>query len=251
MPDLLSRLERITNATSDSELWDAYCARLARLGFDRLIYGLTRYRSDRGLGNARDWVLLTNHSDAYVRGYIGEGLVRDSPMLRWALENDGAQSWTWLADPARRVELSEGERRVIAFNQVHEVTAGYTISFRSISPRAKGAMALTAAPGLSQDEVDAIWQAHGREIVALSNVLHLKLASLPQSWARRLTPRQVEVLQWVGDGKTTADIALLLGVTPATVEKHLRLAREAMEVETTAQAVLKAAFYNRLFPVPE
>ena len=41
----------------------------------------------------------------------------------------------------------------------------------------------------------------------------------------------------------------LMGLTPATVEKHLRLAREALDVETTAQAVLKAAFYNQMFTV--
>ena len=64
---------------------------------------------------------------------------------------------------------------------------------------------------------------------------------------RTLTKRQREVLQWVGDGKTTQDIAVLLGLTPATIEKHLRLAREALDVETTAQAVLKAAFYNQMF----
>jgi DNA-binding CsgD family transcriptional regulator len=71
--------------------------------------------------------------------------------------------------------------------------------------------------------------------------------TLPYSGARHLTRRQREVLQWVGDGKTTQDIALLIGLTPGTVEKHLRLAREALDVETTAQAVLKAAFYNQMF----
>ena len=40
---------------------------------------------------------------------------------------------------------------------------------------------------------------------------------------------------------------MLMGLTSATVEKHLRLAREALGVETTAQAVLKAAFANQMF----
>jgi len=64
---------------------------------------------------------------------------------------------------------------------------------------------------------------------------------------RPLTRRQREVLEWVGDGKTVQDIALLMGLTPATVEKHLRLAREALEVGTTAQAVLKASYQNQIF----
>ena len=54
---------------------------------------------------------------------------------------------------------------------------------------------------------------------------------------------------WVGDGKTTQDIALLMGLTPATVEKHLRLARDNLNVETTAQAVLKAALQNQMFVI--
>ena len=41
--------------------------------------------------------------------------------------------------------------------------------------------------------------------------------------------------------------AVLMGLTPATIEKHLRLAREALSVETTAQAVLKASFQNQMF----
>jgi LuxR family transcriptional regulator len=43
------------------------------------------------------------------------------------------------------------------------------------------------------------------------------------------------------------DIATIMGLTPATVEKHLRLAREALNVDTTAQAVLKAALQNQMF----
>ena len=109
-------------------------------------------------------------------------------------------------------------------------------------------MALTAREAINQDQVDAIWAIHGRTIHALCNVAHLKLMSLPYGNAKRsLTKRQREVLEWVGDGKTTQDIATIMGLTPATVEKHLRLAREVLEVDTTAQAVLKASMQNQIF----
>ena len=107
---------------------------------------------------------------------------------------------------------------------------------------------MTARPGMSQDDVDAIWDEHGRDIHLMNNVAHLKILTLPYSGPNRaLTPRQREALEWVGDGKTTQDIAVLMGLTSATVEKHLRLAREALSVETTAQAVLKAAMQNQMF----
>ncbi len=93
-----------------------------------------------------------------------------------------------------------------------------------------------------------MWSEFGEDIILINNITHLKILSLPYSPPNRgLTKRQREALQWVGDGKTTQDIAILMGLTSATVEKHLRLARDALSVETTAQAVLKAALQNQMF----
>lgn len=247
MSDLVSYLSAVTNAKTDEELWALHCERMAGYGFDRLIYGFTRYRSGTSLGDPQDWVILTNHDPEYVGPFIKDGLYFHAPMLRWALENDGACSWRWLQEMQRGEGLTKEELKILEFNRKLDVTAGYTVSFRSVSERSKGAIALTARSGLGQDAVEQVWARHGDEIIVLNNVLHLKLLTLPYSGARKLTQRQREVLQWVGDGKTTQDIAILLGLTAATVEKHLRLAREALDVETTAQAVLKAAFYNQMF----
>jgi len=247
MLTLAPYLDAITNAPSIEALWSLHTEQMAAYGFDRLIYGFTRYRSGTSLGDPQDWIVLTNHAPAYMGPFINDGLYYHAPMLRWALENDGACSWRWMEDMARRDAFTPSEQRVVEFNRRMGVTAGYTISFRSVSARTKGAIALTARVGMTQDAVEQVWAQHGEDILVMNNVLHLKLMTLPYSGARTLTPRQREVLQWVGDGKTTQDIALLIGLTPATVEKHLRLAREALDVETTAQAVLKAAFYNQMF----
>ena len=76
----------------------------------------------------------------------------------------------------------------------------------------------------------------------------LTIVHLPQlSRHRALSPRQREALEWVADGKTTQDVALLMAVSVAMVEKHLRLARESLSVDTTAQAVAKASLMNLIF----
>ena len=101
---------------------------------------------------------------------------------------------------------------------------------------------------MRQHEVDAIWDAHGRELMVINTLTHLRISAMPFASSRRpLTPRQREVLEWVADGKTSADIATIMGLTVATVEKHLRLAREALDVDTTAQAVLKASVQKQIF----
>jgi LuxR family transcriptional regulator len=247
MPEVMSHLLSLTSARTDEELWSLHCGHMESYGFDRVFYGYTRYRTSSSLGDPQDWVILSTLTSQYMETFIGDGLYTHAPMIRWALDNNGACSWRWLEELVVNGMLTENERRVIEFNQKHDVTAGYTLSFRSVSDRTKGAIALIAKPGMSQTEVDAIWAEHGDAITVANSVMHLKLLTLPYSGARPLTKRQIEVLQWVGDGKTTQDIAVLLELTPATVEKHLRLAREALDVETTAQAVLKAAFYNKMF----
>jgi LuxR family transcriptional regulator len=242
------RVNALLNAATIEELWDFHTRFMAEYGFDRLIYGYTRYRTATSLGDPDDFLMLTNHDPCYTDVFVGDGLYFNAPMVRWALENDGACSWSVLRHMTDSGTLTPEERRVVEFNHAHGVTAGYSISFKSLSPRTKGAIALTAAKGTPQSEVDALWELCGEQILALNNVAHLRLLSLPYTApGRALTARQREVLGWVGDGKTIQDIATIMGLTPATVEKHLRLARQALSVETTAQAVLKAAFQNQIF----
>ncbi|WP_226782274.1 LuxR family transcriptional regulator [Oceaniglobus trochenteri] len=245
---MIDHLERIVEATSVEDVWQLHCDKMLSYGFDRLLYGFTRFRTATGFGDREDFLIMTNHDPEYADKFMNGGLYFHAPMVHWALNNNGACSWGWWANNAD--SLTPSERKVVAFNLSHGVTAGYSISFRDASIRNKGAIALTARRGMSQDEVEEIWSEHGRDITVMNNVAHLKLIQLPYSTpARQLTKRQREALEWVRDGKTTQDAAEIMGLTAATVEKHLRLAREALDVETTAQAVLKASFQNQIFVV--
>jgi LuxR family transcriptional regulator len=243
-------LHFLSYVKSLEELWDAHCRQMADYGFDRLLYGFTRYKTETSLGDPEDFTILTNHGKDYLDGFLRDGLYFNAPMLKWALENEGAASWQMTQDMLLDGTLSPQEQKVVEFNRSLGVVAGYTVSFNSVSFRSKGAISLSASGGRSQQEVDAIWAEHGDDILLMNNVAHLKILTLPYNAPNRaLTNRQREALEWVGDGKTTQDIALLMGLTAATVEKHLRLARESLSVETTAQAVLKASLQNQMFKI--
>lgn len=247
---LLEHISRITEATTIEEVWALHVARMALYGFDRLLYGFTRFRRGNSFGSLDDVLVLSNHCPEYLAGFLDGGMYANAPTLNWATHNEGACSWRLVREMARAGSLTADEERVLAFNRRFDVTAGYTISFRDGSVRNKGAIGLVARPGLGQEEIDAVWEASGVEIQSINTVTHLKIVSLPYVVARRpLTARQREVLEWVGDGKAVQDIATILGVSAATVEKHLRLARDNLDVDTTAQAVLKAAMQNQIFVI--
>jgi DNA-binding CsgD family transcriptional regulator len=55
-----------------------------------------------------------------------------------------------------------------------------------------------------------------------------------------ITPRQLECLAWVRQGKSATDIGIILGISGRTVESHLARVCEHLSVKTRLQAVLKA-----------
>lgn len=55
-----------------------------------------------------------------------------------------------------------------------------------------------------------------------------------------LSPRQIECLYWVQEGKSSRDIAVILGVSHRIVERHVFRACQKLGVRTRLQAVIRA-----------
>ena len=55
----------------------------------------------------------------------------------------------------------------------------------------------------------------------------------------RLTPRECEILEWVERGKTNAEIAQSLWLSPGTVRKHLETAYDKLGVRSRTAAVAR------------
>jgi len=245
---ILPLLNQIAAASNIDETWDLATAHFAGLGFHRANYGFTRFRHLKTIGDPDDALFLSTCDADYVQRYFRGGFYARTPVFRWAERSSGACTWTWVKEAFEAGKLSSDEAEAVRQNAAMGVVAGISISFPEVSSRSKGALGLIADAGLSHGDVDRIFAAQREEILAVANMMHLTILHLPQlSRHRALSPRQREALEWVADGKTTQDVALLMGVSPAMVEKHLRLAREALAVETTAQAVAKGALLNMIF----
>jgi DNA-binding NarL/FixJ family response regulator len=62
----------------------------------------------------------------------------------------------------------------------------------------------------------------------------------PLETVLELTPRVAETLLWIAQGKTNGDIAAILGISEATVKKHVLEIFQALSVETRTAASLRA-----------
>ena len=57
----------------------------------------------------------------------------------------------------------------------------------------------------------------------------------------QLNEREVETLTWAARGKTSAEIAQILGLTKRTIDFHIDNARTKLCAATRTEAVIKAA----------
>jgi DNA-binding response OmpR family regulator/DNA-binding CsgD family transcriptional regulator len=63
-----------------------------------------------------------------------------------------------------------------------------------------------------------------------------------------LTPRQGEVLYWIAQSKTNGEIAIILGTSPRTIDKHVEQLLERLGVENRLAASARANDVLRVLP---
>jgi len=78
----------------------------------------------------------------------------------------------------------------------------------------------------------------------LNAIINARLAGVARSmiWPRliKLNDREAEALTWAARGKTSAEIATILGLSKRTIDFHIDNAREKLGVATRIQAAVKA-----------
>jgi DNA-binding CsgD family transcriptional regulator len=77
---------------------------------------------------------------------------------------------------------------------------------------------------------------HDGEIILLQSA-HARAARGEAMLSSLLTKRQQEIMNWIAEGKTSAEVAIILEISPRTVEKHLEAVFQRLGVENRIAAV--------------
>lgn len=247
-PDLPGLLAQMLAATDQEAIWNSAVKYFRSLGFAQVLYGYSPDSQGSILGSPEDFLVMATVPEAVVQELLAREHYRQSMTFHWALHNVGIAKWSrTAAECGLRHDFQLSDEAQEFFFRTGLMT-GCCIGFARAPTRGRAVVALIGPPDVPQSTVDALIDAQDDVLFSVAAVMHRCIASLPlRIVGRQLTVRQREVLEWVANGKTIADIAVILNISKPTVEKHLRLAREALGVETTAHALIKASSLNQVF----
>jgi DNA-binding NarL/FixJ family response regulator len=80
------------------------------------------------------------------------------------------------------------------------------------------------------------------------HLFRLAGSSLPPSPAIKLSPRELELLQWLSKGDSYASCAQKMGISFSTVQTHIRNMYRKLDVSNQRQAIHKAQSSGLLHP---
>ncbi len=244
----ISSLEAVVNATTTADIQASYRRAMARLGFRNIFYAARFMMAvPPAVLQERIEIFSTMPQD-FVKTLTARDLLIPSPWASWSWKNTGSISTrellTYESDRAREDAATQS----VSLARDYGLLSARLVSLKNCVLRSHGAVVLNPHAGASHDDEDRVWTRHQREVMVLSNVMHMRMASIRRpSFVPSLTERQIQVLEWSSAGKTVAETAIILGISAATVEKHLRLARDALGARTTGQAILTAHLTQQLF----
>ena len=186
----------------------------------------------------RQFLFMQNYPAAWVDTYARGGLHRVDPARRLAGYRPGSFAWSEIPRFGR---LSVLEARMMDEAHGAGLGEGVTVPLHAFGERAASCSFVTAS---GQDlPADALWTAEAVARAAFSAIFDLthrgRSKRLP-----RLTPRQLQCIELVGQGKSDWAIGTILGLTEDTVTAYLRAARQVLGVSSRTQLAVAAIAYG-------
>ncbi len=228
-------LHELNRTVSDTEIFTTIEGAARGLGFEFCAYGL---RAPWPLSKPKTR-LLSNYPEAWKKRYQEARYFDIDPTVQHARRSQSPIVWS--------DALFAGVPQMWREAQSHGLRYGWAQSaFDSCGVGGMLTLARSSRP-LSQDEL-AEKEVKMRWLVNTAH-LSLKRVLMPTLMAdpeRGLTDREVEVLKWAADGKTSGEISKILVISVDTVNFHVKNAVTKLKTANKTAAVVRAAMLGLL-----
>lgn len=230
-----NQLQALESVQSEQQFFQTILSLAKELGFDYCTYGL---RMPFPLATPKT-VVFSNYPTAWQTQYQAENYIAIDPTVHHAMRSPLPILWTDdLFSPA--LDLWE---EASSFG----LRYGWAQSIRDANG-AVGMLTLARSNELiNKTELDA----KKSKMSSLAQVAHLGMS---QSLTPKLMPevnallsnREIEVLRWTADGKTSGEISCILNIAERTVNFHINNAVAKLNAANKTSAVIKAALLGLL-----
>ncbi|WP_431113399.1 autoinducer binding domain-containing protein [Variovorax paradoxus] len=222
-------LARLTEARDAAGAFEQISAAARHLGFEHCAYGLRKPFPFTRL-EAR---MLSTYDEGWNRRYLEAGYLQVDPTVLHGIHS--LQPVVWSDRLFRRAPQLWEEA------QSFGLRVGWAQSIFDADGRI-GMLSLARSSGrLSEAER----RAHDPLLRWLVNTAHCALSQYlgrsPLSEMEPLTARQLEVMRWTADGKTSEEIAAILGLSTPTVNFHIRNAIAKLRANNKNSAVARSS----------
>ena len=209
------------------------------LGFSHFVISrVARLRSADPQNTAID-MICAHYPDEWVHHYQRRDYASTDPVHRAAFTHRTPYRWDDI------VNLSKAEHRVMDEAREAGLPAGLSIPVHQ--PGGSVLLFSLAGSPSSVNDADILRRAY-----LISTQFHFELQRLAPTPSRHashyLTPRQRECLTWVARGKTSSEIALILGISRYTVEFHIKEAKKILNYNSRTAAAVNAVAQGLLEP---
>jgi len=229
---LLEYLEHFTLVTDGNRLSELIGRFTLGMGYDYYRFALILPMSMQ-----RPKVVLFNQCpDSWVQAYTLNNMLACDPIIQLARRQTLPIYWNRLDEKARF--LQEGSMDVMGLAAEFGLRNGNGILSFITRERASSDLLLESSPILS-------WMSNYIFEAAIRIVRQSMREDDPQE---ALTERETECLFWASDGKTSGEIACILGITERTVNYHLNQVTRKTGSMNRYQAIAKGVSSGILLP---
>lgn len=233
-------LSPLTPRAEESELRDALDGFTRSIGFSYYTYVSGKIVGGRRMTNfdPRERPFhLTNIPADWQSEYSRRRYYDHDPIMLFALHNLMPERWT---NVIRRHELSPRQRKIV------EGAADAGLREGLIVP-VHGPGGEFAVLSLSHDQNERQAPANVEADEGLIHLFALRFHAIARGTRQKseltlpaeLTSREIDVLFWTAEGKSTWDISRILGISEATVNFHINSAKRKLGVHSKPHAVAK------------
>jgi len=236
--DISNHVTAFSTVKTEEELTKAIAIFSSAMGFSQFRFAVIIPQSlQRPIA-----VIFSRCSEEWVELYSRENLLQRDPIIHMAMRQ--TRPIFWHSSIVRTCDLPAGAMDMMDLASEFGLRNGVSFPLRGAGGEAGILSFITEDPGTSQLMEASPWLRQAADYIFEAAI---RVVS-QRGHGKALTKREVECLFWASEGKTSAEIAAILGITPRTVTYYIQEAITKTNSVNRDQAIAKAAMGGLLIP---